>query len=525
MKSINNLLQMQIFDYNNIQNLSVKHEPSRLILRGENVCKIFDKIKGITYELVETTKTVNIIMDVKILNNSTLKKHVDAINSLSLYLDKQNNQKFWLRCSSGNEITSIDKIFQHEKKIKYVTHALHLNSNVLLENDTYFNLEITETNKSQINFYQKATNKLYFDKKSIGGIIFDNNFNFLQDFCNIDSKGSKGSKNKNIIIADSLPKSIDFLQITSINTSTDFTNKRIILYYPTDHMIKNIINHIKNGLTKPRLLWIVFPKQKTSINTIDYKEILNLLFWTNEIYACNNGLNVISLNYNKQTTNIETLIEIERILYVKNKLETSLIKSIEDAQLLDNFYFSNIGSTSQNLYNVHECPICIKKINHFSHFKCGHTFCTYCSFKLCKNNTTCPICRVHLNGFPIIENCEPTKMIYFKKLLLKLLEIKKEMENILIYVDSNFIAKGLLKWLKINFSNVPSIIANKRKIYFKKTLTICTIENYYISKNIKNVSEIISIATNNDFILNSESLGYDYFFANKKIRVWLFDYK
>lgn len=523
MRSVGQILSIQIFDYGNIKNLSIKYEPSRLILRGESVCKIFEFIKGVKYEVMDSINAVNVVLDINTLNNSELKKHIDVINMISSHINYQNNKAFWLRSLNGCEVNSIKNIFSNERKIGYNTHTLHNNENIILGNNVYSKIEVNENNKSQIKLYQKANTKINVDKKALGGIIFDNNFSFLEDFCNVDSKGSKGSKNKNIIIADSLPKSYDFLQINSLNKNTDLTNKRIILYYPTDHIINNMIIHIKNGLVKPSLIWIVFPKQSSMF---DYKDIINILFWTSETFACNNGLNLITLNYNKLVSNeSDRIVEIERVKYNLGTLESELIKSTTDAQLLDKFYFSNIGIENVcNLYNTKKCPICIKKINNFAYFKCGHAFCSCCSFETCKATMLCPLCREVSKTYPNISNLELTKMTYLKKLLSKLIETKNEMDNILIYVDNQLISKGLLKWLKIYFKEIPSNIANKRKVYLKKTLIICGADNFYISKNIKNVSEVISISTNHDFILNSESLGYDYFFANKKVRLWLFDY-
>lgn len=526
MKSAEQILSVQIFDYSNIKNLSIKYEPTRLILRGENVCKIFEFIKGIKYELLDSISAVNVVLDINVLNNSVLKKHIDIINMIKSYTNFQNNKAFWSRSLNGCEINSIKNIFSNERKISYNTHILHDNDNIMLGNDFYSKIEVGIDLKSQIKLYQKANLKINVDKKAIGGIIFDNNFSFLEDFCNMDSKKSKGSKKKNVIIADSLPKSYNFLQINSLTKNTDLTNKRIILYYPTDNIISKMVTYIKNNLTKPNLIWIVFPKQNSCLNTVDYKNIINILFWSTETFACNNGLNLITLNYNKLANNdCDKIVEIERVKYNLGTLESKLIKSNNDAQLLDKFYFSNIGNENVcDVYHTKKCPICIKNINNFSYFNCGHAFCPCCSFETCKVNMSCPLCREISKNYPNIHNLELTKITYLKKLLSKLIETKNEMDNILIYVDNQLVSKGLLKWLKIYFKEIPSNIANKSKVYLKKTLIVCPIDNFYISKNIKNISEVVSIATNHEFVLNSESLGYDYFFANKKIRVWLFDY-
>jgi hypothetical protein len=495
------------------------------------MCKIFEFLKGVKYEILDSLNVVNVVLDVSILNNSSLKKHIEVMNMIATHINFQNNKIFWERNLSGCEVNSMKKIFFYEKQIGYNTHILYHNDNIMLGNDIYFRIVSDNNSNSQIKLFQKTNAKMSVDKKAIGGIIFDNNFTFLEDFCNVDPKGSKGSKNKNIIIADSLPKSFDFLQINSLNKTTDLTNKKVILYYPTDYIISRVVENIKNGLSKPKIIWIIFPKQNIGnqnncLNTTDYKNILKILFWESTDFSCNCGLNLISLNYNNLDVNknLDKVISIERVNYNLNPLETELIKSNNDEQLLDHFYFSNIGNMElDNIYSNKKCSICIQKINNFTHFKCGHTFCANCSFETCKIGIICPLCREVSKTYPIIQNLELTKVIYLKKLLVKLIDIKQEMDNILIYVDSQQVAKGLLKWLKINFKHIPSNIPNKKKVYFKKTLIVCTKDNYFISKNIKNISEVISISTNHDFVLNSESLGYDYFSANMKVRLWLFE--
>lgn len=522
------ILSVPIFDCVDIKNINIKHEPSRIIVRGENVCKIFEFVKGVTYEVSNTTNTINAILDTKLLHESKLKKHIDLIIDISKYNNFQNNKLFWNRLLESSEsVNTMTKLFKYEKKINYCTHSLLENSNVVLTNDMF-----CEIHESQLKISQKSSDKIMTYKKSLGGIIFDEKFNFLEDFINTDLKRSKESKNKNIIIADSLPKSYNFLHINTLNERADLTNKRILIYYPTEHTINKIIDCISNGINKPSTLWIVFPKQtkKSNEDLCDYKKILNILFWSKTEFSCNNGLNLVSINYKNLEEIVDNkTISIQRVKFNLNEIETNLIKSCEDIATLDNFYFSNIGNHSVcAVYDADMCPICTKDIINKTIFSCGHTFCEQCSFEICKYNfetINCPMCKTHIKSYPNIVNLELTKLIVLKKLLIKLIETKNEMDNILIYVDTKLISKGLLQWLRTNFKDVPSNIVNQRKVYLKKTILICPKDIFYVAKNIKGVKEVISIATNHDFVVNTEALGYDYYFANSDVRLWMFEPK
>jgi hypothetical protein len=527
MRGIGQILSTEICNYADINNVSTKCEQSRLIVRGENFCKVYEKIKGIEYEVIDDRKIINVILDVNIINGSKLKKYIEILNGLSEYSDKKDNTMFWNRICEGKEnVNNVLKIFKYEKKISYRSHFVIDNENVRLGNDYYY-----KRLNDKINIFSKAS-KILIDKKAIGGIIFDDCFSFLEDLNDSGIKGLKGSKNKNVVIADTLPKykneTFDFLQINTLDVNSDLTNKRIFIYYPTEHMLTNLVNNIKYGLMSPKTVWIVFPKQ---INLIDFKKILHIIFWSDKELSCRGGLNLISINYDnlKEKIQSEKMISIERIKFDLSIFENNIVSCNDDLRLLDKFYFSNVlCNNPKTIYSTEICTICTKNINssHLmlpAYFQCGHEFCAKCTFDSYKVNISCPLCRFSSNQMPLIQGLSLTKMGHLKKLLLKLINIKNENDNILIYTDNQICTKGLYTWLKLNFSNIPSSITNRRKVNFKNTIIVCQKESYYVCKNIKNISEIITISTNNDFIVNVESLGYNYFFVNSKIRIWMFD--
>ena len=524
MKNIGQILSAEICDYANIKNASIKKEPSRLIVRGENFCKTFYKIKGINYQICENEKKINVTFDINDINGSKIKKHIDIMNLLFDYNDEKHNLLFWEKITnSDNKIDMLSELFKCEKYLSHYTHYVY-NSDKMQLNDKFY-----KRSSSQIEFISDQKN--YQFRKTIGGILWDYNFSFLEDMINLNYKGANGTRKKNILIADTVSNcnhpTFEFIKNDSVNNLTNFSNKRLFIYYPAESLITKIISCIKTGHINPKCIWIVFPR---NIPHIDFKKIITLLCWSNEELTSPKNIKLVTIKYtnNKNISHEKKKISVERIIYKYNKIEKHLLSSSDDEKILDKFYFSNIHNTMPDIiFDSQNCPICAKKFTASynmskSYFNCGHVFCSKCVFDSYKLKDVCPICRkqTHKN-LPIIPQLVLSKIEYLKKLLLNL--TRNLDSNILIYVDNPVISKGLHVWLKQNFNNIHSEITNKKKLNFKHSIIICTKDSYYLSKNIKHITEVISISTSNDFLINTESLGYDYFYAGSEIRIWLFD--
>ena len=241
----------------------------------------------------------------------------------------------------------------------------------------------------------------------------------------------------------------------------------------------------------------------------------------------NNDIN--STNIKKNTNNII----IEKILYKLNKFEELALKTDIDKKniyTLDKLYFLNYKcEIPKNIFDVQNCPICDDELIDKSYLTCGHEFCPSCIIEIINSKLVCPICRKNIKCKGIImPNLVPSKLKYLAKLFNKMFNEENENDdNVLIYVDTVMIAKGLA--LYINKELYPknirlkTCIVDQKNNNYKSCILICIKDKNFLCQNIKNIKNIIVLTNENDYIINPESLGYNYCHANEKIKIWFFE--
>ena len=282
-------------------------------------------------------------------------------------------------------------------------------------------------------------------------------------------------------------------------------------------------NLIKNGLNKPKNLWIVV---SNNINyETNFNKFLNLLFWEHANVFCLSE-KYITLKYNDNYKEREFVIN--KIIYKIIDSEINIINNtIDNLYLLEKIFFSNIDILhTSTIYNESECPICKCESENKTIMNCGHVFCGSCLLEYLKIKNACPICRKvsKLRGIDLNIN-EIGKYQYIKKLILKL--CINTLENILIRVDNMIYGRGLLSLLNkfINDNNLlftVYILSDNNKndtrciyIYIDDKQNLC--------QNIKNVKNIIILTNLCDNVFISKSLGYDYCYKNENVNIWIFE--
>jgi len=148
-------------------------------------------------------------------------------------------------------------------------------------------------------------------------------------------------------------------------------------------------------------------------------------------------------------------------------------------------------------------------------------------FEISKSKYTCPMCRKAFKNI-IMPELKSSKMIYLMRLINKL--INDINQNILIYINTPIMARGLISYINKELENVETefkcYIINKKNKYHTSSILICPIDNNYLCQNIKNISNIIILSNiNNEYILDPCSLGYDYCHIGKEVNIYLFEPK
>lgn len=570
MKVNNNLnnnstnITLDLCDCSNIQDLKITNEKTKFIVQGQSYCKIYEKIKDVcmSYDKDKNMVTMTTDLDTieKILGKPMQKLKIEKIlkdvHTLSIH---QNNKNLWktLARTSSNTLNTI------ENNLNKINHVAY-NSNIINLSNTHA-LNNTVITKKTIEII----------KKSIGGLIFDTNSNFITDFDFTAATNVSQNSIENLVISDIAPKQeknlkFPYKHIKMMRSIMKISNTRLFIYYPTSEVITKLIKLIENGLEKPKFIWIVFPSNFNENNFLNWTDLLSLLFWTTGKYTLfNQSINSIDFISSRNTqnkapivgvdtgTNIDTnpivnkiantanaptnQIIIEKIKYKLSELEKELLNEIttENVTMLDKLYFYNLGSKKTNksdLYNkcdCKECPICCtsleKNENKITYMPCDHMFCTACVMETIKINKCCPICRKvsNFSGI-IIPKLKSNKMATFEKLLNKLYCKSTDTNYItLVYTDTFTLAKKIVTVLNKNKNTIIKghcNLVNKDMITNIETNTkilVCPVDNDLMCKNIRGISNVI-IFTTTDYALKSESLGYDYCYGNSNIKVWLF---
>jgi hypothetical protein len=546
-----NIIKIQLYDCSGIKNLKTQTEKNKFIIRGENFCKVYEKIKGIEYSINNDNDStiLNILFNIQSIKNiCNYGKFIELIKNLIEYTNAKKEKLFWNNMRNISEkIGNGFKLDIYENKIKHKIHYLYYDNSINLNLDyicTYINNCVSIDKKNEKNVLHKKCN---------GGIIFDDDHTFLQTFTN--SVDEYKFAHKYIIIVDTIPKSdtisnnqkFIFKNSRTLDTNIKFRGMTVIIYYPTETTLLSFINLIKNKISKPKIIWIVFSKFQIISSNI----ILKLLFWCDDDIAYNENIKLITLISNSETikeTNNKSII-IEKIKYSPNAYEIFLMGeniSVENINLIEKIYLYNVETKIPSLiYNTDNCPICDQIFSsptsyefpeknpiilEKSYLQCGHSFCPVCIITSLKVKCSCPICRnvIRLNNI-FIPNIILNKLQCLFKLLCKILEKDKyKGTRILIYSYNLIYAKGLLNHFKKINNSLDS--DNNKYTYsvlknassgINSDVLICPKDKYILCKNIKNIKNVIVLTHNQE--LTPESLGHDHYVMNSDIRIWLFE--
>lgn len=531
------MINLEICDTSNIKDAFVKIEKSKVVLQGINYCKTYELPKGITMNFQDNSLKVEFDFDFlknKIQNQGRNTKFASIIREMLDHNKIKHNKNLWndlINNSNEIDIEKLDNINAQEKNIKYKSHALYSHFITMLDGENCL-----FENDKKIYLSKKTDYEEYF--KSNGGIIFDYNNNFITKFNN-SLKNVKNSENKNILMSDILPKqesnlNFSYKHIKHVKRNLELTQKRLIIYYPTKEMICQLVKLIQDGLTKPRIIWLVFPAN--SRDFLNFNEVLNILFWSKKtLFIINPSIVSLKCGKNKLEPKRKNQIILEKVKYKLNTIEKNLLgdANSENLSILDKLYFYNLSeSLPKTIYRCDDCPICCMNFDEnkdsISYMPCGHMFCSECVMKTIKVKNCCPSCRKNskFNGI-VIPKLISTKM----ELLLKIINKQKIKDKLtLIYVDNFTLAKKLMIHLNKlendnGNNNICNIINQKSSLSerLNEKILICPIENDYLCQSVKNINNVIVLIMSSDYSLKPESLGYDYYHDNSDVKIWLFE--
>jgi hypothetical protein len=538
MKTIGQIITTPLCDCSGVKQLKFREEKNKFIVQGEDFCKVYEKIKGVDFSLCETTNHVAVTFDVNQIEAfNKYGKFIELIKLVKEYNEHTNEKTFWKKLQVGAEtVSNIQDVLNLEKQISYKTHIV--SKNVHVELGSNFLCTIVD---NEIKIFKK-NNRNQLHRKTVCGFVYDCDNTFLNNFN--DSIKENETVTKNIIITDVLPKlknkpKFSFKNTQSLSAQTKLANSRVIVYYPTEYVIEKILFLVNEDVNKPKVLWIVLPHNPHILP--HFQSMINILFWSKIDIISKNGLNLTCVLYgdskcgNPRPTKNTNNIIIEKIVYKLNKLEESILENVDDKYIyiLDKLFFSSYGSKlPEQIFDTSNCPVCDNEFNDLcnkSYLSCGHEFCTSCIIELANNKLTCPICRKNIkyNGI-IIPNLIPNKAKYLSKIFNKVFtEDNENDDNILIYVDTAMMAKGLFMFIDTELypknSRLKCCIVNQKNNNYKSCILICVKDKNFICQNIKNIKYVIVLTSVSDYILNPESLGYDYCYADQKIRILIFE--
>jgi hypothetical protein len=547
------MIELGVCGFENIKELRINIEKTKATVQGTSYCKIYDIPKDINLHVANNKLVASFDLDVlktKLVKQNYVRnmKFIKIINECIEHAkikDLEHSWKSLLNSSTELEGSIVHSLNTMEKKIKYKTHIVYLQNsldNFVCLNDDFF--IVNKENTEQKLHIEKKSN-LELAIKSLGGIIFDYDNNFIHKF-NDSLKEEKNSISKNILISDILPKNksnlnFTYFHVKNIKCDNSLEHTRLVIYYPTKSMLTQITKLITNGLVQPRIVWLVFPyiqvNSSDSSSYLNFNEVLNILFWSKKLIKTFNPT-IISLKCGeKKLEKKNNQIKLEKVKYKLNKFEEKLLSDVnnENLSILDKLYFYNINEPlPETIYECRECPICCLDFEEnqdcVAYMPCGHIFCSECVMKTIKVKKCCPTCR-KMSKFTgiIIPKLTSSKM----EILTRILDVINCKNNStknngisIIYVDTFTISKKLMMYLN-KIDNNCNIINQKSPDSKREneTILICPTENDFLCQNIKNIKNVIVLTSSSDFSLKPESLGYDYCYGSSDIKLWLLECK
>jgi hypothetical protein len=229
----------------------------------------------------------------------------------------------------------------------------------------------------------------------------------------------------------------------------------------------------------------------------------------------------------------KNILNFEKIKYKLSKMELFLIDDKkENIEMLDKLILCNSKQAlPKNIYDSDSCPICKCDFDDSdelskTYMPCGHTYCPSCLISSLKIKNSCSICRKIAKFNRIsIPRLFPGKIRYLLKLIKKLNE-KYDDKNILIYVNTLTTAKEIIAHINSEMNSSTGkkcMMIKQRSSDQSSAILVAPVNSGYICQNIKNIKNVIMLTSVDDYSLKPESFGYDFFCANEKVNVWLFE--
>lgn len=502
------MIKTELRKFNDLTNIEMINNKHKIIIKGNEYCKIYDNVKNIIYELNNTVLSISFNLNCVDYNSQ---KFVNLMKIIYEYNIANYRISFWLHIKNNVKKINLFNFDEYEKNMK--------EKNIIcchfidIENK-YFKIE------NKVILSDKKT--LIEQTKILGGFVFDNN-NFIDNYNNTLKNSDKL---KNIIISHIKPKcetsrKFKFKYDSDVLTSDNFTNCRIVLYHPTNILLNKIMNLIH----KPKNIWIVISSNINMEN--DYIKYLNILFWKKGYITLCDTIDTLMIE-NIKIENSDRICKINRIKYKLNNDENKIVNGdYNKINLMEKIYIINCFKKQIKLYDTKICPICQYDIFYQSYISCGHIFCANCLLENYKYNNNCAICRkqIKINNISLKLD-KLTKIEYLKKLIEKI----EFGGNILIRVECISYGKGLKKIIKKLFNNLKygimllsEYIENKNNMNINNHIIIYTKEEQYLCQNIQNIKNIIILTNFTKDLIVPQLLGYDYCYNNMSVKMWIYD--
>ena len=127
-----NKISLEIADYSNIQNLQYKDEKTKFIVKGTNCCKIYDKIKDLSFYMDKTLKLIA-TFNCDCINTHKFTKFILSVKD---YINNKTYKKNWKQCTqSQNLIKTLSELKLYEKEIKNKSYNVYNNNSLFIDNN------------------------------------------------------------------------------------------------------------------------------------------------------------------------------------------------------------------------------------------------------------------------------------------------------------------------------------------------------------------------------------------------------
>lgn len=504
-----------IYDYTNIPHSTITNEKRRLVLRNNDGCKIFTKIKGVTY-YNDSCKIYAIIALDEIEN---VEKFKSIYNIIFNFAD---NDAYYNIIDSFNV-----KSYKTFRRIKHLemnpTFVEYIQGKKLKFKDSHIDIINDEL------IYLKSVDIIR--KSPRGGVLFDSNNKFLSS---INEETFVICEKEHMIESDKIKKiSWNKIEKEKIN--------RIVFYKMN---IKKIIKKLNFLIIRPDIIWIVMDDSHNNENSLtkdDMNDILKILFWDNNVFM--NGvktckLNIINFNHQQGSKdNKKQKIELIRHYYPLTNIEKKIMKFIGDRltktekdEFLDINYNSVIHNTShfdEIVYDKQDiCLVCNDLINENDSclLSCNHRYCYLCYSGLIYNKQPCCFCRKKIDK----KFVRPLGDIMCSKIenILKIIHETKH-KKIVIYIGTlmipyltNLLLEQYNKNYIMNLRFTENDIENSTN-----GIILASPQDYNIIAKVSHIDTMIIATLNCKFILNTGAIGYDYLNGKNRIRVYILEYE